>query len=160
MIEASIPSEARYLAGDEPTLADVTLFPTVVFMMYMLPKFDAAAAAAPPAATPETAEAAAAVLGAPKLAAWWARMCADEPPAQRVRGEIEGALAGWDEKGRWDAIRGAGLRDTADPTLFDKIVAGEIPSTKVYEDDKCLAFRDISPVAPTHVLLIPKVTLH
>ncbi|MDD6807588.1 MAG: histidine triad nucleotide-binding protein [Oscillospiraceae bacterium] len=40
--------------------------------------------------------------------------------------------------------------------LFCKIVAGEIPSTKVYEDDICYAFRDISPQAPTHVLVIPK----
>lgn len=41
--------------------------------------------------------------------------------------------------------------------LFCKIVAGEIPSTKVYEDDKVLAFRDINPLAPTHILVIPKV---
>lgn len=40
--------------------------------------------------------------------------------------------------------------------LFCKIVAGEIPSTKVYEDDKILAFRDINPMAPTHILVIPK----
>lgn len=40
--------------------------------------------------------------------------------------------------------------------LFCKIIAGEIPSTKVYEDDKILAFRDISPQAPTHILVIPK----
>ena len=40
--------------------------------------------------------------------------------------------------------------------LFCKIVAGEIPSTKVYEDDSVLAFRDIAPQAPTHVLVIPK----
>ena len=40
--------------------------------------------------------------------------------------------------------------------LFCKIVAGEIPSTKVYEDEKVLAFRDIAPMAPTHVLVIPK----
>ncbi len=40
--------------------------------------------------------------------------------------------------------------------LFCKIIAGEIPSTKVYEDDKCLAFRDIAPMAPTHILVIPK----
>ena len=40
--------------------------------------------------------------------------------------------------------------------LFCKIVAGEIPSSKVYEDDKILAFRDIAPVAPVHVLFIPK----
>ncbi len=40
--------------------------------------------------------------------------------------------------------------------LFCKIVAGEIPSTKVYEDDTVLAFRDIAPQAPTHILVIPK----
>ncbi len=40
--------------------------------------------------------------------------------------------------------------------LFCKIVAGEIPSTKVYEDEKVLAFRDINPQAPTHILVIPK----
>ena len=40
--------------------------------------------------------------------------------------------------------------------LFCKIVAGEIPSTKVYEDDKVLAFRDINPQAPVHILVIPK----
>ncbi len=41
--------------------------------------------------------------------------------------------------------------------LFCKIAAGEIPSTKVYEDDEILAFRDISPEAPCHVLVIPKI---
>lgn len=40
--------------------------------------------------------------------------------------------------------------------LFCKIVKGEIPSTKVYEDDVVYAFNDITPVAPTHVLIIPK----
>ena len=40
--------------------------------------------------------------------------------------------------------------------LFCKIAAGEIPSTKVYEDEKVLAFRDIAPMAPTHILVIPK----
>jgi histidine triad (HIT) family protein len=41
-------------------------------------------------------------------------------------------------------------------SLFGKIISREIPATIVYEDDQCLAFRDISPQAPTHVLLIPK----
>ena len=41
-------------------------------------------------------------------------------------------------------------------TLFEKIVAREIPATIVYEDDLVLAFRDIKPQAPTHVLIIPK----
>ena len=40
--------------------------------------------------------------------------------------------------------------------LFCKIVAGVIPSTKVYEDDSVFAFRDIAPQAPTHILVIPK----
>ena len=40
--------------------------------------------------------------------------------------------------------------------LFCKIVAGEIPSTKVYEDELVFAFRDIAPQAPTHILVIPK----
>ena len=40
--------------------------------------------------------------------------------------------------------------------LFCKIIAGEIPSTKVYEDDTLLAFRDIAPQAPSHILIIPK----
>lgn len=40
--------------------------------------------------------------------------------------------------------------------LFCKIIAGDIPAQKVYEDDKCLAFYDIAPQAPVHVLVIPK----
>ncbi len=41
--------------------------------------------------------------------------------------------------------------------IFCKIVAGEIPSEKVYEDDKIICFKDIAPEAPVHVLIIPKV---
>ena len=41
-------------------------------------------------------------------------------------------------------------------TLFEKIIAREIPAAIVYEDDLVLAFRDIKPQAPTHVLIIPK----
>lgn len=40
--------------------------------------------------------------------------------------------------------------------IFCKIVNGEIPSTKVYEDDTVIAFNDLSPQAPVHVLVIPK----
>jgi histidine triad (HIT) family protein len=40
--------------------------------------------------------------------------------------------------------------------LFCKIIAGQIPSKKVYEDDRVFAFEDINPQAPTHVLIIPK----
>lgn len=41
-------------------------------------------------------------------------------------------------------------------TLFGKIISREIPADIVYEDEHCLAFRDINPQAPTHVLVIPK----
>lgn len=44
----------------------------------------------------------------------------------------------------------------AEDCLFCKIVSGDIPSTKVYEDDRVLAFRDIDPQAPTHVVIVPK----
>ena len=40
--------------------------------------------------------------------------------------------------------------------LFCKIIAGDIPSTKVYEDEYVYAFRDIAPMAPTHILVVPK----
>ena len=43
-----------------------------------------------------------------------------------------------------------------DNCLFCKIIKGEIPSAKVYEDDEILAFRDIEPMAPVHILVIPK----
>lgn len=41
-------------------------------------------------------------------------------------------------------------------TIFAKILAGEIPCDSVYEDDQVLAFRDVNPTAPTHILVIPK----
>ena len=41
-------------------------------------------------------------------------------------------------------------------TIFGKIIAGEIPSTKIYEDDLCIAIDDINPQAPVHSLVIPK----
>lgn len=43
-----------------------------------------------------------------------------------------------------------------DDCLFCKIVAGEIPSTKVYEDERVLAFEDVSPMMPVHTLIVPK----
>jgi len=44
-------------------------------------------------------------------------------------------------------------------TLFSKIISREIPADIVYEDDLCLAFRDIDPQAPVHILLIPKQSI-
>ena len=53
----------------------------------------------------------------------------------------------------WLACRAV---DGGAPTLFDKIISKEIPATVIYEDEECLAFRDISPQGPVHFLLIPK----
>ena len=52
----------------------------------------------------------------------------------------------------------AGIYDApvSSDCIFCKIVAGEIPSTVVYDSDEILAFRDINPQAPTHVIVIPK----
>ena len=41
-------------------------------------------------------------------------------------------------------------------TIFDKIIAKEIPASIVYEDDRCLCFKDVNPQAPVHLILIPK----
>ena len=43
-----------------------------------------------------------------------------------------------------------------DDTIFDKILREDIPCDEVYSDDRCLAFRDIAPQAPVHVLVIPR----
>ena len=44
----------------------------------------------------------------------------------------------------------------ADKTLFQKIADGEIPSDMVYQDELCIAFRDIQPQAPVHILVVPR----
>src|ERR1051325_10321613 len=44
----------------------------------------------------------------------------------------------------------------AGKTIFKRIIDGEIKADVIYEDDRCLAFRDVAPQAPTHVLVIPK----
>jgi histidine triad (HIT) family protein len=43
-----------------------------------------------------------------------------------------------------------------DDCIFCKIAAGEIPSTRVHEDDVCVAFNDLTPQAPTHILIVPR----
>ena len=42
------------------------------------------------------------------------------------------------------------------PTIFDKILDGSIPAKFIHEDDKCVAFNDVAPQAPVHVLVIPR----
>ncbi len=44
----------------------------------------------------------------------------------------------------------------AEKTIFKRIIDGEIPANIVFEDDRCMAFHDVSPQAPTHLLIIPK----
>ena len=47
----------------------------------------------------------------------------------------------------------------AQKTIFQRIIDKEIPANIVYEDDRCLAFHDVAPQAPTHVLIIPKKSI-
>jgi len=49
---------------------------------------------------------------------------------------------------------------TQEPTLFDKIINREIPADIVFENDNVLAFKDINPQAPVHVLFIPKIRIN
>lgn len=44
----------------------------------------------------------------------------------------------------------------AEKTIFKRILDGEIPADRVYEDDLCIAFHDVNPQAPTHILIIPR----
>lgn len=55
-----------------------------------------------------------------------------------------------------DRPRFRGLHPPMSDTIFGKIIRREIPADIVYEDDLCLAFRDVAPQAPTHILVIPK----
>ena len=92
----------------------------------------------------------------PTLGKWFYGTMGDNSNAvaKRIREEIRSSLEKRDLRGRWDTIHLAGKRDEAEATIFDKIISKEIPSDIVYEDDRCLAFRDINPVAPTHVLAL------
>lgn len=132
------PSSGLYLCGNEVSLADATVFPSCVFARHMLPKFDIS----PP--LPD------------KLEKWFNDVKEKDPAFQKVYDEIMGGLDSWEERNRWDPILGAGWRDKDPSTIFDKIIAGEIPSSIVKEDDKIFAFKDINPAAPAHVLIIPK----
>ena len=84
----------------------------------------------------EPRDAAAGALG-PKLLAWWAHMTNNDVEAMRVAAEIRGGLEAWEKNDRWAPLRHAGTRDEAERTLFDMILAGDIPSDKVYEDEVC-----------------------
>ncbi|KAG8176163.1 hypothetical protein JTE90_012953 [Oedothorax gibbosus] len=55
-----------------------------------------------------------------------------------------------------DEMMKAKLAKPGDDTIFGKIVRGEIPTKFIYEDDKCVAFNDINPEAPVHILVVPR----
>ena len=137
LIERYADATGPYLCGAEPSQADCALFPTLIFADTMLPKFDRE------------------FTVGPNTRKWFDMLKSTDPVGQRIYDEVHSALEGWAGKGRWDTIHGAGLRDVEE-TIFDKIVAGDIPSEKVYEDDLCMAFKDVAPCAPVHILLIPK----
>ena len=127
-----------YLLGDQVSLADATLFPSLVFAVHMLPKFDVK----PPLP--------------PRLSNYYQKVTCDLDFA-RVQQEIQSGLDAWEERDRWAPLLGAGWRDMAPYTIFDQIIAGEIPVTIVEQnDDQVLAFQDSDPAAPAHVLIIPK----
>jgi diadenosine tetraphosphate (Ap4A) HIT family hydrolase/glutathione S-transferase len=138
-IEALIveSSGGVYLCGDQVSLADATLFPTMVFASHMLPKFD--------------------MTVPPKLLQWYEQISMHDADFAKVQQEIQGGLQAWETNGRWDPLLGAGWRDLEPSTIFDRILSGEIPAAIVPQPDEgILAFRDIHPAAPAHVLLIPK----
>lgn len=138
VIEDLMDTNSEWMCGNEPSLADACMFPTCVFIDHILPKFDVD----PPLP--------------PKLTKWFNNLKVNDSAFKKVHDEIKAEFEAWEGRGRWDKILGAGLRDTDPPTIFDKIVAGEIPATIVKEDAKILAFKDINPAAPAHVLIIPK----
>lgn len=127
-----------YLCGNEVSLADASLFPTMVFIAEMLPKFGIDD-------------------GVPsKLTNWFREVREKDADFAKVYGEVKGGIDAWESKKRWDNIWMAGLRDEEPATIFDKLIAGEIPADIVYQDDKVFAFKDINPAAPAHILVIPK----
>ena len=137
--------DTAFLCGEDVSLADATLFPSLVFANYMLPKFDSDVNN-PEAALP------------PKLSKYFDNLCKNDEVFAKVYDEIMDALVNsWEKKNhQWDSIWLAGLRDEAPETLFDKIIKGDIPASIVKQDDQILAFKDINPLAPAHILVIPK----
>ncbi|KAL3668234.1 hypothetical protein V7S43_006331 [Phytophthora oleae] len=61
-----------------------------------------------------------------------------------------------DERSKADAAAASGASAAVGETIFDKIINRQIPAKIAYEDDQCLAFHDVNPQTPVHILLIPK----
>ena len=64
--------------------------------------------------------------------------------------EVQKAIKAAEEKNNVDD------GDGQPPTIFDKIISGEIPAEKIHDDELCIAFRDVNPQSPVHFLVIPK----
>eukprot|EP00560_Eucampia_antarctica_P008205 CAMPEP_0197826140 /NCGR_PEP_ID=MMETSP1437-20131217/3126_1 /TAXON_ID=49252 ORGANISM="Eucampia antarctica, Strain CCMP1452" /NCGR_SAMPLE_ID=MMETSP1437 /ASSEMBLY_ACC=CAM_ASM_001096 /LENGTH=357 /DNA_ID=CAMNT_0043426437 /DNA_START=84 /DNA_END=1157 /DNA_ORIENTATION=- len=133
-------NDGIYLCGEEVSLADATLFPSIVFARHILPKFGIPEDQAIPS----------------KIAKWFDAVKEKDDAFAKVYEELQGGLQTWESNNRWDSIWLAGLGDEEAPTIFDKIIAGEIPAFVVKEDSNLMAFKDINPAAPAHVLVIPK----
>lgn len=131
--------EGLYITGSEVSLADASLFPTLVFYKFMQPLFA-------PLTQPMPSN----------LDKWFEDLKAKDAEFSKVYTEIYSALEKWQANGRWNNIWLAGVRDDDPATIFDKIIAGEIPASIVKDDKDVLAFKDINPAAPAHILVIPK----
>ncbi|XP_040396235.1 histidine triad nucleotide-binding protein 2, mitochondrial [Cygnus olor] len=87
-------------------------------------------------------------MAAAVLARGWARAwVAGARLGQRPRSGQDG------EVGKAQRAAAGAVRE---PTIFSRIIARTVPATILYEDDECLAFRDVAPQAPVHFLVIPK----
>lgn len=138
VIDDLVSDDGLYLTGDYVSLADATIFPTLVLAKFLLPKFGRSGNLPT------------------KLEKYYNSVLAADSDFNKVYEELISGLQGWDASGHWDQIWLAGLRDNDPKTTFDEIVAGTIPASIVYDDDDVLAFKDINPVAPAHLLVIPK----
>mmetsp|Transcript_6480 Transcript_6480/g.25145 ORF Transcript_6480/g.25145 Transcript_6480/m.25145 type:complete len:191 (+) Transcript_6480:16-588(+) len=78
-------------------------------------------------------------------------------PSLATNRSVKTMAAAGDEKTAAIEAHLKGMANSGEPTIFDKIIAKEIPSDVIYEDNLCLAFRDIAPQAKTHFLVIPKI---
>ncbi|XP_053313964.1 adenosine 5'-monophosphoramidase HINT2 [Spea bombifrons] len=58
-----------------------------------------------------------------------------------------------------EAVARKGTKSSSTPTIFSRIIEKSLPADIIYEDDKCLAFRDVAPQAPVHFLVIPKTPI-
>lgn len=143
IIDLYTPEDGIYLCGKEVSLADATIFPTLIFVKTMLPNF-------------EGYDKDTSTILCNNLHNWYNTVLSQDTHFQKIHKEITTALNSWKDHGRWDTILFSGIRDTHPETIFDQIIAKTIPTEIVKEDEKLIAFKDITPMAPAHILIIPK----